>query len=246
MITRMIALLLFAMLLAILFGHQSAGAQLILPNGLINSACVERPPLAVPPVVVPPQSDMPGQATVNAMGGIPLPSSLPAQIGGAGTRALIDVNAKGVAIGWWLPRVGRVDLYLYAVTWSHLLSNPGLSARLILLAASPSRDSATVAAIGAAYAPTLHILDMCDVWAPLVAPLNASKPAPLDPAPPAAEWKARGGTIFKVAGGKITQATARRATNGAACDGITKATVGLTVFQSLVGGPADEVTGCSK
>jgi hypothetical protein len=246
MITRMIALLLFAIILALLFGASAAHAQLILPNGMINAQCVQRPPLPVPPVVVPPQADMPGQASVTVSSAIPTGVELPAQIGGKGTPARLDFNAKGIAIGWWVPAVGSVKLYLYAATWDHLVKNPGLAARLVLLAAAPTPSSATAAAIGVAYPPTLHIQDMCDVWAPIVAPLNSSRPAPLDPTPPAAEWKAAGGAIFKFAGGKITQATARRATKGAACDGITKVTVGLTVFQSLVGGPADEVTGCSK
>lgn len=69
---------------------------------------------------------------------------------------------------------------------------------------------------------------------------------PWNPGPPPSTWKATGGTIFKFASGRLTVPTVRKATAGAACDGVTKATVGSTAYQSLVGGPSDEVTGCAK
>lgn len=181
------AMAVVAIALALLFVALPARGQLLLPDGTVNPACAPTPrvpPLPVPPVSTPAQADMPTQAVVKVAAGVPTPVELPAQIGGSGTKAIIDFNAKGVAIGWWVPKVGKVDLHLRAVTWQHLLANPGLAARLVLLAASPSPNSATVAAIGAAYPNTLHILDMCDVWNPLVAELNASKPAPLPPPPP--------------------------------------------------------------
>lgn len=230
---------------AMLFG-QPAGAQLLTASGMVNTVCDPTPrvpPLPVPPVAVPAAGDMPGAMTVSSSSTIPTPAELPAQTGGAGTRALVDFNAKGVAVGWWLAKVGSVRLYLYGATWEHLAKNPGLVARLLLLVANPSPSSATVAAIGAAYPPTLNMLDMCDVWNPLAAPLNTIRPAPL-PAQPV--WTALGTVIYKFTGGRVSAVTSRKATKGAACDGTTKATVGLTVLQSLVGGPADEVTACTR
>lgn len=241
----LLAAMLVAAIGAVVFGMPAHG-QLLLPDGSVNGACAPTPrvpPLPVPAVAVPAQADMPTQAAVTAAAGIPAPASLPAQIGGSGTKAAIDLNAKGAAVGWWVPQVGSVKLYLYAVTWTHLASNPGLAARLLLLAAAPNRDSATVAAIGVAYAPTLHVLDMCDVWSPLVPALNASKPAPLPAAP---VWTAVGGSIFLVANGRLTAVTTRKATKGAACDGATKATVGPRVYQSLTGGSAGEATECAR
>lgn len=223
-----------------------ARAQLITADGKVNTVCSPTPrvpPLPVPPVAVPAAGDMPSGMTVSASSTIPTPAEFPAQIGGTGTRALIDFNAKGVAVGWWVAKVGSVRLYLYGATWEHLAKNPGLVARLLLLVANPSPSSATVAAIGAAYPPTFNLLDMCDVWNPIAAPLNMVRPSPL-PAQPT--WTATGSTIFKFTAGRISAATSRKATRGAACDGVTKATVGLTVYQSLVGGPADEVTGCAR
>lgn len=239
-----ITVLLVMLVCAVVFGMPAHG-QLLLPDGTVNVTCAPTPrvpPLPVPAVAAPPQADLPTQATVTAAAGIPTPASLPAQIGGSGTKAVIDLNAKGAAIGWWVPQVGSVKLYLYGVTWEHLAKNPGLAARLLLLAAAPNRDSATVAAIGAAYAPTLHVLDMCDVWAPLVAQLNANRPAPLDPAAP--PWKATGGSIFTFSSGRLIGVTSRKATAGAACNCTTKATVGANTYCPLAAGPATEATAC--
>jgi hypothetical protein len=242
---------------AVLFGG-SAHGQLLLPDGKVNGECGPTPrvpPLPVPALPTLPQADMPTQATVSAAAGIPLPGNLPAQIGGSGTRAVIDLNAKGAAIGWWVPKVGRVDLYLYAVTWAHLVANPGLAARLLLLAAMPSRDSAAVAAIGAAYAPTLHILDMCDVWAPLVAALNASKPAPLDPAAPPSAYvvtASASGTraAYAVVGGKRSTLASGIAVAGQPCDCAALQIIEFNVVRycaspSITGISGPAVTACS-
>jgi hypothetical protein len=223
------ALALLAVGLALLFVALPARAQLLLPDGTVNGTCAPTPrvpPLPVPPTVVLPQADMATQATVTAATWIPLPANLPAQIGGGGTKAVIDLNTKGATIGWWVPKVGAVHLYLYAVTWSHLAANPGLAARLVLLAALPSRDSATVAAIGAAYAPTLHILDMCDVWAPLVTPLNASKPAPLPepPPPPAVSYVVTGTAAYPLTstGARSITQIPQKPVLGSTCDCVAK------------------------
>lgn len=231
----------------------TAHAQLILPNGLINAQCVTRPPLPVPPVVVPPQADMPGQASVTVSSAIPTGVELPAQIGGKGTPARIDFNSKGIAIGWWVPMVGRVKLYLHAVTWEYLVANPGLAARLALLAASPTPNSATVAAIGAAYPPTRHILDMCDVWGPLVAPLNASKPAPL----PAVTYRVKRNpqaadgsrpVVELKADGTIGRTLSGRAAAGAPCDTSkpTRGSTGADLYATPEGRAAREVSVCEK
>lgn len=249
--------------LALLFLALPARAQLLLADGTVNGTCGPAPrvpPLPVPAPVIPPQADLPAQATVTAAAGIPTPASLPAQIGGTGTRAVIDLNAKGVAIGWWLPQVGSVKLYLYAVTWSHLAANPGLAARLVLLAAAPSRDSATVAAIGTAYAPTLHIMDMCDVWSPLVATLNASKPAPLDPNTPP-PWVATHAVkpnpsaadltrpvLALAADGTLGAKVLGRAQPGTDCDTRlpTRPSLGTDLYATPVGRASGEVALCAK
>lgn len=70
---------------------------------------------------------------------------------------------------------------------------------------------------------------------------------PVPPSPPvmASAWIATGGSIFTYSGGRLTSVTTRKATKGAPCDGVTKATIGAT-YQSLVNGSQSEVTACIK
>jgi hypothetical protein len=79
-------------------------------------------------------------------------------------------------------------------------------------------------------------------------PTNYCGPQPTKPpiGTPQAGWKAAGTTIFKYANGRLTSATTRKATAGAPCDGVTVVTAGASVYQGLVGGPADEKTACTK
>lgn len=223
---RLLAACAIGLLAALVFARP-AQAQLRTPDGRLNTACAAEPrvpPLPVPPKVIPTQADM------------------PQQLGGQGTRAVITVNTKGVAAGWWVARTDKVDLYLYAVTWPYLLSNPDLLARVAALGVAPGGSSATAAAIGANSEPTLSILDMCDVWGPLAADLNASYPPPL---PPAGTWRAVGGTIFRHAGGKLTGVVSgKTAAKDAPCSGLTVARAGTFVYQELVGGVAGEATRC--
>lgn len=219
------AVLIAATILAL---ASSAGAQLLTPQGLVTTECGPTPrevPLPVPAKVIPPQMD------------------LPEQLKGKGTKAVIEVNASGVAVGWWVPKTDGATLYLYAATWGFIASNPGLAAKLALLTVVPGGDTATVAAIGAAHEPTLDLADMCDVWNPMVPALNASKP------PPRPEWAAIGGTIFiaNAAGTALTGVTTRKAPVGQACSTtVAPITVGTRTFYPLAGGPAAERTECKR
>jgi len=150
---------------------------LLTSDGNVNLTCGTTPrpiPLPVPTKMIPPQIDM------------------PAQLKGTGTAAITEANGRGMAVGWWVPHVEGATLYLYAVTWRYLTDHPGLAAKIALLAVVPGSDAASVAAIGAAYDPVFDIRDMCDVWFPMVAALNASRPPPLPanpPPPPAAVYE---------------------------------------------------------
>lgn len=205
-----------------------AHAQLRTPDGRLNSTCAAEP--RVPPLPVPAKT-------------IPTQADMPQQLGGQGTRAVISVSVKGVAAGWWVRRpADKVDLYLYAVTWPYLLANPDLLARVAALGVAPGGSSATAAAIGANSEPTLNIMDMCDVWGPLVVDLNASYPPPL---PPPGTWRAVGGTIFRHSAGKLTGVVAgKSAAKDAPCTGLTVARAGTFVYQELTGGTAGEATRC--
>lgn len=212
-----------------------AHAQLLLPDGKLNGACAAEPifpPLPVPP---PPRSF----------------ACLPKQIGGTGTDYITGTNAKGAALGWWCPQVEpeKARLALFAVKWD--AATPAMAADFARLAAHAlARNQTEVQNVAiemtTRYA-TLNIRDMCDVWASVVAPLNAIHPASLPPPPPPGTWRSVGGAVFRHANGRLTgSVSGKTAAAGLACTGVTVATAGSFVYQELVGGAVGEATRCAK
>jgi len=206
-----------------------AHAQFLELDGRLTTVCGPTP--RVPPLALPPPLNSAGLG-------------LPKQLGGVCTEAIVTADGKGGAVGYWCPQVEpeKARLRLFAVQWDKVTLPMVLDFSQLLLLAD---KEAKIADIHRKY-QSLHIQDMCDIWHPLVDRLNAVYPPPIPLPPPVGTWKATGGTIFLYANGKLTGVTARKAPVGAACDGVTKATVGPTVYQSLAGGPATEVTGCTK
>jgi hypothetical protein len=216
-----------AMLVAALF-LQPAHAQLLMPDGKINTACNPTP--RVPPLALPTPR---------------LPPGLPKQFGGSCTEALVTADGTGAAIGWWCPKVTpeQAQLALYAVTWDAITLPMLVDAGRILLT---SDKAALLLEMQTKY-QSLHILDMCNVWGPLAARLNAIYPEPLPLPPPPGAWKAYGGTIFKHANGKLTGVVSgKTAAKDAPCTGVTVSKAGTFIYQELVGGVAGEATRCVK
>jgi hypothetical protein len=232
----LLAILVAALVCAILFAGE-ARAQLILPDGKLNPACAEprESPLPVPAKVIPPQADM------------------PKQLKGNGTAAVVEANQNGLAAGWWVARTDRVSFYMYAVTWEYLALNPGLLARLAALAVMPGGDAAMAAAIGVAYDPTLNILDMCNVWSPMVAALNASKPLPLNQLPTLSPYVVTAGSprpAFAVVNGKRSTTPAGSAVPGQPCDCAALQIIEFNVVRycaspSITGVTGPAVTACT-
>jgi hypothetical protein len=210
-----------------------AQAQLIMPDGKLNTTCAamgREPPLPVPP----PPRFAPG---------------LPKQFKGPCTEALITGNWKGGAVGWWCPKVTpeKAQIAIYAVTWESLTLPMLVDFGMLLM---PGVDnSAKMLEMQTKY-QSLSILDMCDIWNPIAARLNAIYPAPLPLPPPPGVWKAYGGVygaIYKHANGKLASiVSGKRSIAGADCTGVTVATSGSFIYQPLFGGPADEATRCIK
>jgi hypothetical protein len=221
--------------LAALLLSATAQAQFLLPDGSLNGACASVPrsqPLPVPTKTIPAQTE------------------LPAQLRGAGTSAVVHVGANGVAVGWWVARSGSPTLYLYAVTWTYLLTNPDLLARVAALAVSGDRTVAQAAAIGAAAAPTLHIQDMCDIWAPLVVELNASKPPLIPILSPYVVTAGKPRPAYAVINGKRSTAFSGTAVPGQPCDCATLQIIEFNVFRycaspSITGITGPAVTSCT-
>jgi hypothetical protein len=208
---------------------QKAHGQLIMPDGRLNTACAttgREPPLPVPP----PPRFAPG---------------LPKQLKGPCTEALITGNWKGGAVGWWCPKVTpeKAQIALYAVTWERLTLPMLVDFGMLLM---PGVDNAEKMKEMQTKYQSLDLLDMCDIWNPIAANLNAIYPAPLPLPPPPGTWKAVGTTIFKYASGRLTGYTSRKATKDAPCDGITVVTAGASVYQGLIGGAVDEKTACVR
>jgi hypothetical protein len=218
------------LLVALIFLASSAHAQLTMPDGKLNTTCAamgREPPLPVPP----PPRFAPG---------------LPKQFKGQCTEALITGNWKGGAVGWWCPKVTpeKAQIAIYAVTWESLTLPMLIDFGMLLM---PGVDNAAKMLEMQTKYQSLSILDMCDIWNPIAARLNAIYPAPLPLPPPPGEWKAYGGTIFKHANGKLTgTVSGKTAAKGTPCKGVTVATAGTFVYQELVGGVAGEGTRCIK
>ena len=213
---------------ALLISAAAAHGQLTTSDGRLNTFCGPTP--RVPPLALPAPR---------------LPPGLPKQLKGTVcTEALVTADMKGAAVGWWCPRITPENAQIagpYAVKWDAITLPMLVDFGMLLM---PGVDTGAKLLEMQTKYQTLNILDMCDVWHPLVDRLNAIYPPPLPL--PQQGWKANGTTIFKYASGRLTVPTSRKATLGAACDGVTVVTAGAYTYQGLVGGPLDEKTACTR
>jgi hypothetical protein len=97
---------------------------------------------------------------------------------GTGTRAVVEFNTVGAAVGWWCP--GATRPRLYAVRWAGMTqplheSLQGLRSPTEGQAA-PLDTASSIAALANANVNT-PIAELADVWQPLMPRLNASRPA---------------------------------------------------------------------
>ncbi len=203
----------------------SASAQLTMPDGRLNATCAPTPrvpPLPVPPVVA--------------------RSGLPTQLGGNCTEALVTADSNGAAAGWWCPQPSpdNARVRLFAVKWS-AITLPMLIDFGKLALPLVDREAA-ITEMNRKYS-SLHILDMCDVWNPLVARLNAIYPAPL---PAVVPWVTIGGSIFTSNGTILTGVTPRKVAPGLACRTDVPAVKSGTArsFYPLAGGAPTERVEC--
>jgi len=93
--------------------------------------------------------------------------------GGTGTVAEVEVNAHGLAAGWWCPGVGAPRLV--AVTWGKLVANPALAKAVLDLRFAANPGNAIVVLERAFRDTPLPALKL--VWGPLEPRMAASRPA---------------------------------------------------------------------
>lgn len=93
--------------------------------------------------------------------------------GGTGTAAEIEVNAKGLAAGWWCP--GASVPRMVAITWSKLATNPAIAHAVIELRFAANPGNAIVV-LEREFRDTAWA-DLKAVWGPLEPRMAASKPA---------------------------------------------------------------------
>lgn len=96
----------------------------------------------------------------------------PSDLKGAGTRAVVEWNDIGVAVGWWCP--GSNNPRLYAVRWNAMNQQLRDAVDGLRSATDPASAIAAVANANA----TTPIASLVDVWGPIVSKLEASRPAP--------------------------------------------------------------------
>lgn len=155
----------------------------------------------------------------------------PIELGGTGSRSVIEVNRHGVAAGWWCgERAVRI-----AATWQ-AMQGP-LGADLVSAAVRPDRNAAA-ADLWARHATTPEGA-LIEVWEPLLPRLAAAKPAPAPErwaVPKAAATANPPGTrpTYRLAAGAL-QADGGRVAEGAPCDMAARHTQGAQVFGSVLG-----------
>lgn len=223
----------FGLAMAALFGNDAHG-QMLMPDGFMNPACAALPrpvPLPVPAASA--------------------PTGLPPDLGGSCTAQIYEINQHGAAAAWWCTTIkappADADLWVYAVLWESV--TPGMLADWAQLALAGTDKKALILSMSTRY-QTLNILDMCDVWSPMVARVNAARPKP--PAPPAAAYVVTPGTprpAYAVANGKRSLTPTGAATPGQPCDCLALQIVEFGVFRYCAAPsitiPAPAVTSCS-
>lgn len=189
-------------------------------------------------------------------------SCAPADVGGTGTAAVLEVNATGAAVGWWcVDPIARTRGYVMRVVkWAAL--TPDMLASTLRMMAHRGADWTTIEAELVARNATMHVLDMCDVygngWRQR---LNLSMPD-LPPEPPpgpryvvTASGSGTTRLAYLVASGGARGAVDGLATVGAPCDCAARMLTlygGLLTYcrvpaAALVGGDpqAEHITVCS-
>lgn len=97
---------------------------------------------------------------------------------GTGTRAVVEFNKVGAAVGWWCP--GATKPKVYAVRWAGMTQRLHESLQGLRSAAEgqaePLDAASAIAALANANTNTPMAM-LSDVWLPMMPRLNASRPA---------------------------------------------------------------------
>lgn len=94
--------------------------------------------------------------------------------GGLGTPAVLEFNLNGAASGHWCP--GESTPRVYAVRWTKLIATPSIATAIgdMRFAGNPNN---TITVLSRAYVDT-PLADLTDVWGPMMARLEATRPLP--------------------------------------------------------------------
>jgi len=162
---------------------------------------------------------------------------LPKQLGGNCTEAVLTADGVGGAAAYWCaqPEPELARLRLFAVKWDNVTAPMVLDFTSLFLM---SEKSARIVEIHKKY-QTFHIMDMCDIWHPLVDRLNAIYPAPL---PALNEWVSVGGTVFTSNGAILTGITNKKVAAGVVCmSNVPPIIAGEKVYYPTVVGSTERV-----
>ena len=166
-------------------------------DGKLTTSCSPAP--RDPPLPLPPP--------INSAG-----LGLPKQLGGTCTEAIITADGTGGAAAYWCaqPEPEKARLALFAVNWDFVTLPMILDFGQLLMMGDKAQR---IADMHRKY-QSMDVRDMCNIWSPLVARLNAIYPAPL---PALKQWVAVGGAIFSSNGTTLTGLTGRRVLVGVNC-----------------------------
>lgn len=180
-----------------------------------------------------------------------VPACMPAELGGTGTRSVVDINARGVAAGWWCREPRSVAVT--AATWAQL-AQPAHAAKLVSVATQPDRAAAATAMWQNSAQPLTAV--PVGLYEPLLARLPASAPPPIverwvvpkasaSANPPGTRPTYRLAPTPTAGAGQLV-ADGGRVAEGAPCDlALARHTQSLQTFGSVLG-QAAKLALCSK
>ena len=210
----------------------------LLPNMLLAQSNTN-PDLPIPPCVTEPTGIYPLQP-------VTAPPTLPRELGGTGTKAIVEVNLNGGVAGWWSIVDGQRRFSAYAVRWSAV--TPEMRSDFMGLFSIPLEQRREAIRVMLEKHQRQNFFNMGDVWCGDWRRLMNLAAPDLLPAGPIWKTPASGtGTLYNVVNGARSAIIPdRKAPSDTECDCTSSIKYFTATYCPLKGGPPNEVTLCRQ